>query len=1339
MIEVSEATLGEALRKGLCVDGSSHVLSDRTIPATSSRLGTPPILAPFEQAAFQAEAPKKPATPPPDRLTLEQFERLSLAARAVMAQTPCAGISLRADSGQALAPLFPVLNTEVLLKAIALAVEEIEGGGQDVIPQVRAGLRNGVQIIGCRITGRAVKRGKLVGDELPLRLANLRIPFSLRFIGCVIDSPIIANHCEMQTLDLSGSAVAGLDGASLHTRGNVRLRRSTVLSPANFGGAHVEGVFDASDCVMQPRLEQPRGEAFAAERGMLNLGQGRFENDVYLNRARIWGGLTLRGAVMERSLFLNEAVIRSPVAVLERLGCEHIEPYVKGDSVKVMQAEVLAELKSLIGANKQLTQVLHTGLQGVGSNARGLSPLQAAETIGVAGWPETFPHPLRQLLAESMRARTSAIRGDGLIVRGNIFARRIAAMGRVRLNYADVSDGLHLEGARLRSVAAVGRVLDALYWISEQKVEDLAPSPASDDDDAGDPAEERRAKARRRLAAEREARRRFPGIKKTLAEYHQVRVDTREAARGREHQKDDDFALDLREAVFGGSVIVSSHIKDAKNGGPKKVGAPTAAPGDPDAPAARAADTAGSSAGEATSAGPPIPPTPADGVGASAAAALDNDAPAARAGDAAGSKADGTRFVRPPPSPTRVDGVIAADHCEIHGDLQMVQMRVSFPPKKSYDDTARENLSPDEQLAMAADWEARKDHENLQDVDLNWGGRDPTSIRLFQAKVAGDVDLRETVDVCGIDLENAKVGGSLLFADKIGEEKPPAEDPAAPTETSPTPPPPAAAAGDPQAKALNSGASAKAAGPPEDDPYVRLVTVARRARNVSHSITLRNAEIEGDAILVFSPKRGPKIKAEFAKVSGRLDIYPQIDAIGGAAKGDPRPSDKARAIAEATFPMDYQDYRRSNSEARGTRGDLQLQEKLRRQGKRQAPADPKPRRRPKWPESWRKKTQDGAPRKERGAPGTGEFIDLRNARAAVFCHPPPAWPDQDKLSIEGFAYERSHPKGPLAPYPNPGLSRPVPRERRARRRREVAGFWRDEALLWMGRAFELQPFLAWSLSLILVVAVGATLFSPAVRTWWLSGWEPIQLVWDFSGDVHWWLVGLSALVLALHVTRWAFDPRLPQSAPMAIDYLARQRSERNRYRLPGSIYWSLDPYVRAATALREEGRAISANLLEAERLRQRTNMLSWRHHLLAKAGMLSVQLLARYGFGVSRTVTALAFVIVLAAMTASAAEHCGALTYKAELSAEAVKTGKSEPGPRFEPLWYAADLVLPFYDIDSNKAWKVTPTAGCHGRWPKAMTTLWRPLFMTLGLLLSTIAAVAVATRAESAFRRVEE
>jgi hypothetical protein len=79
--------------------------------------------------------------------------------------------------------------------------------------------------------------------------------------------------------------------------------------------------------------------------------------------------------------------------------------------------------------------------------------------------------------------------------------------------------------------------------------------------------------------------------------------------------------------------------------------------------------------------------------------------------------------------------------------------------------------------------------------------------------------------------------------------------------------------------------------------------------------------------------------------------------------------------------------------------------------------------------------------------------------------------------------------------------------------------------------------------------------------------------------------------------------------------------------------------------------------------------------------------------------------------------------------------------PAFSSFWYAVDTIVPFLDFEESKAWEPVATHNetkCKA-WPDGINLQWRPILAVLGLMLTTITAAALGTRAESAFRRVEE
>lgn len=390
--------------------------------------------------------------------SLADFEDLSLAAR-----LHCIPLALP-DNPKPLpwerhVDKFEVIPGRVVVEAIAAAAAKFdlerdapfdvdpapagEHSPSDKLLEIgrnRHRARRGLQIVGCAIDG-------------DIDLVNARLPFSVRFVGCAIKGHIIADQCELVTLDLSGSVVDGIYATFLNAHGSVRMRRTVCTGPADFGGARVSGVFDASDSVMLPISNAPDTEAFVGDRGIFNLSLSNLENEVRLSRARIYGGISLRGCVVNRTVFMDDVILRSPVAVLEKAATDVI--------LRAGQASALpASIRAHASAEADLAARIHP--QGEGADRRRSIETLSGLSIINSGAPASSGAPpiLQRLLAESIRARTCALRADGWIVKGSLFARGLRAGGRVRMKYARIGGGLHLDGARLRSVDSIRDGLD---------------------------------------------------------------------------------------------------------------------------------------------------------------------------------------------------------------------------------------------------------------------------------------------------------------------------------------------------------------------------------------------------------------------------------------------------------------------------------------------------------------------------------------------------------------------------------------------------------------------------------------------------------------------------------------------------------------------------------------------------------------------------------------------------------------------------------------------------------------------------------------------------------------
>lgn len=336
----------------------------------------------------------------------------------------------------------PKVTKKALFDAIAIAAFELRQTSTDTkrAPE-HARMRSGLQLYGVEV---------LADEGGSLDLANAELPFSLRLVCCVIQVPLSLNNLSLVSLDLSGSALVGVDAAFLRARGSVRLRRTYSEAPIDFAGAQVHGYFDASDALLQPFGALPATQAVDGERGMLNLSQASIDNDIRVVRATIWGGLAMRGLKAKRSLFLDDATILSPLAILEAMLAEALRPVKRGknDTAPPPGFSCSASQRDAPNIEQSPWSSRFTDFAKVPGKLE-------------KEWPEKWNEAsLHVLLIDSLRLRTSALRADGLHIGGSVFAKGLQAHGRLRLKYGRIEGGLTLTGAVLRSAEALRRPFD---------------------------------------------------------------------------------------------------------------------------------------------------------------------------------------------------------------------------------------------------------------------------------------------------------------------------------------------------------------------------------------------------------------------------------------------------------------------------------------------------------------------------------------------------------------------------------------------------------------------------------------------------------------------------------------------------------------------------------------------------------------------------------------------------------------------------------------------------------------------------------------------------------------
>lgn len=496
-MEVQKRHLLAAMRKGMRFDGERF---------TSDRKGLLPFSPPVLQASFEAASSLAQQTD--NIISPKRLEDMADIAREQLGQNT---------------NVMPLLRPSVLMAALSEAIANIETEYGSTRNSAPLALRAGLQISGVRI---AEPRGSSL--YAPVRLSNVRLPFSLRLIGCAIEAPLALSNCEVVTLDLSGSAMVGLDATFLKATGSVRLRRSYIASPADFGGAQIHGYFDATDSILKPFGKYPPTQSFDGDRGMLNLSQATIDNEVRLDRATIWGGLSIRALTTGRSIFLSEAVILSPMAVVEALAAYKIcrDPSLKRVSEGSDWTWTIDELTTMPDSPKPELYV--EGRQRWARTAAQYGT-KAFTDRSCDGWKTT---PLWCLLTDDVRSRTSAVRGEGCTINGNMFATALTCHGRIRLKYATISGGAHLESARLRSVESMRRFFDDLSRHYNLKIDHNAIA-RPDNSTLFD------------IAAFR-------------LETYRGTVSVAEFERDSVAVRSDYFCLDIRDATFGGSVRIGT-------------------------------------------------------------------------------------------------------------------------------------------------------------------------------------------------------------------------------------------------------------------------------------------------------------------------------------------------------------------------------------------------------------------------------------------------------------------------------------------------------------------------------------------------------------------------------------------------------------------------------------------------------------------------------------------------------------------------------------------------------------------------------------------------------------
>lgn len=616
------------------------------------------------------------------------------------------------------------------------------------------------QVVGCRIgkTGR------------PLRLGNLRAPISLSFIGCIFEGGLILREASIASLDLSGSSFAQLDLSGLKVTGPLSLARSTILAPASLSGVRIGGDMDLSDLLAAPVGAYSPEVSVAPDRGMLDLSRAIVSNEVSFDRARIWGGLSWRGAEFKRSVFARGCTFVSPLGLLEQWASDVKKKgggAALGAAPQAMQEGGLGsggpsevgERHGRTGRAERIAKGLHnlpeatSGQFGAdqGGQDRRLSEIDARMNLEVLeGFTAWDVPPARGLIRHSERQLSHAIRADNVSLAGTLFLEQTFVSGVLRAKYARIGGSVRLGDAELHPASAI--VVELAKGRDEEATRNC-PSGVG-------------------LGA--------LGVFLALPE---------EWRRALERE---DRVIDLTQAVIDGDF--------------------------------------------STEVGGHAPALPATGYEESAR-----------------KSPGGVNEAKSNQASTLVShGRLKLKGIRIGGSLILRGMESNWRPaiQSNLPPGNRENEEPLVSRTGGLD-QSRIRTLLASGVHVARSHLEDVAIDLDQAKIGDDVDFRESENLWGVQLQNAKVGGSIYFSDKSS------------------------------ARPINSE-------PIETGKSNIAIVCHKRARGLGGRLNLRGCDVEGDVFLLFGPACGPQIKMEQATICGRLDIYPQArpDRSQGHAEGD---------------------------------------------------------------------------------------------------------------------------------------------------------------------------------------------------------------------------------------------------------------------------------------------------------------------------------------------------------------------------------------------------------------------------------------------------------------------
>ncbi|MQY04724.1 translocation/assembly module TamB domain-containing protein [Actinomadura macrotermitis] len=286
-----------------------------------------------------------------------------------------------------------------------------------------------LRMTAARITGR-----------LDLKYATVEHPVSLH--GCHFDEVPFLYGARVRQFNLQGSHLPGLDAATIHVDGVLRVTGCRVTGLARLGGARISGALFCDGA----EFGSP-GVATALELNHVSVGRDLYgvglaaHGTVRLNGAEVTGKVNLRDAVLDApgGTALNAKLL----TVGSNVSLDELQA--QGE-VRLHGARIPGQL-GLTGArlSEPGGTALDVGAVVIGSGAD-LTGLQAEGRIELHDATVTGPLDLS-------RARLTAPGGvvldaTSLTVGSNVVLHRLQAEGRVELRGATISGQLNCAGAR---------------------------------------------------------------------------------------------------------------------------------------------------------------------------------------------------------------------------------------------------------------------------------------------------------------------------------------------------------------------------------------------------------------------------------------------------------------------------------------------------------------------------------------------------------------------------------------------------------------------------------------------------------------------------------------------------------------------------------------------------------------------------------------------------------------------------------------------------------------------------------------------------------------------------